>query len=55
MKNREWLSGDTKVDELYEYENLGVLKNYVDSFSSNVEDDIDKSCKKSWLDFCFKF
>ena len=37
MKNREWLSEDTIVDELYEYKNLGVLKNYVVSFSSNVE------------------
>ena len=26
MKNREWLLGDTIVDELYEYKNLGVLK-----------------------------
>ena len=34
MKNREWLLGDTIVDELYEYKNLGVLKNYVRSFSS---------------------
>ena len=52
MKNRVWLLGDTMVDELYEYKNLGVLKNYVGSFSSNVEDNIDKIRKKSWLDFC---
>ena len=53
MKNRVWLFRDTIVDELYEYKNLGVLKNYVGSFSSNVEDNIDKTRKKSWLDFCF--
>ena len=53
FENRVWLLGDTIVDELYEYKNLGVLKNYVDSFSSNVEDNIDKTRKKSWLDFCF--
>ena len=46
MKNRLWLLGDTIVDELYEYKNLGVLKNYVGSFSSNVEDNIDKTHKK---------
>ena len=46
MKNREWLLGDTIVDELYEYKNLGVLKNYVGSFSPNVEDNIDKTRKK---------
>ena len=34
MKEREWTLGDTKVDELYEYKNLGVLKNYADSFTS---------------------
>ena len=34
IKNRVWLLGDTIVDELYEYKNLGVLKNYVGSFSS---------------------
>ena len=52
MKNREWLLGDTIADELYEYKNLGVLKNYVGSFSSNVEDNIDKTRKKL-VDFCF--
>ena len=43
MKNRVWLLGDTIVDELYEYKNLGVLKNYVGSFSSYVEDNIGKT------------
>ena len=46
IKNRVWLLGDTMVDELYEYRNLSVLKNYVGSFSSNVEDNIDKTRKK---------
>ena len=34
MKYREWLLGDTVLDELYQNKNLGVLKNYV---SSNVK------------------
>ena len=38
MKEREWILGDGTVDELYEYKNLGVLKNYIGSFSSNVDD-----------------
>ena len=46
LKNREWFLGDTKVEELYEYKNLGVLKNYVGSFSSNIDDNIDKTRKK---------
>ena len=48
LKNREWLLGDTKVEELYEYKNLGVLKNYVGSFSSNIDDNIYKTRKKCW-------
>ena len=32
LKNREWLLGDTEVEELYECKNLGVLKNYVGHF-----------------------
>ena len=30
-------------DELYEYKNLGVLKNCIGSFSSNVDDNIEKN------------
>ena len=40
MKTREWILGGDTVDELYEYKNLGVLKNYVGSFLSNVDDNI---------------
>ena len=29
MKEREWALGDDTVEELYEYKNLGVLKNSV--------------------------
>ena len=47
----EWLLGHTIIDEVYEYKNLGVLKNYVGSFSSKVED-ISINPAKSWLDFC---
>ena len=55
FENCVWLLGGTIVDELYEYKNLGVLKNYVDSFSSNVEDNIDKTRKKSGLIFASNF
>ena len=34
MKEREWILGYDTADELYEYKNLGVLKNYIGSFSS---------------------
>ena len=51
LKNREWFLGDIKVEELYEYKSLGVLKNYVGSFSSNIEDNIDKTRKKVGMIF----
>ena len=54
-KNREWLLGDTKVEELYEYKNLVVLKNYVGSFSSNIDDNIDKTRKKVGMLFSSSF
>ena len=38
-KGRSVLGSET-VEELYQYRNLGVLKNYVSSFSSNVIDNI---------------
>ena len=36
MNEREWRLGDDIVQVLYEYKNLGVLKIYIGSFSSNV-------------------
>ena len=41
--------GDDNVDELYEYKNVGVLKNYVGSFSSNIEDNIEKIQKAGMI------
>ena len=55
MKEREWILGDSTVDDLYEYKNLGVLKNYIGSFSSNVEDNIDKTQKKAGMIFSSNF
>ena len=51
MKEREWTLGDDTVEELYEYKNLGVLKNYCGSFTSNVSDNIDKTRKKAGMIF----
>ena len=42
----EWRLGDDIVEELYEYNNLGVLKNYIRSFFSNVTDNIEKRQEK---------
>ena len=40
---------------LYEYKNLGVLTNYVNSFASNVEDNIEKARKKANMIFSSDF
>ena len=49
--NRESRLGDDIVEELCEYKNLGVLKNYIGSFSSNVTDNIQKTRKKAGVIF----
>ena len=51
MKERELALGDDTVEELYEYKNLGVLKNYGGSFASNISDKIDKTRKKAGMIF----
>ena len=51
MKEREWALGDDTVEELYEYKNLGVLKNYCGSFASNISDNIDKTHKQAGMIF----
>ena len=55
MKEREWTLGDIKVDELYEYKNLGVLKNYAGSFTSNILYNIEKTRKKAGMIFSSDF
>ena len=51
MKTREWILGGDTVDELYEYKNFGVLENYIGSFSSNVDDNIEKTRNKAGMIF----
>ena len=55
IKERERILGNDTVDELYECKNLGVLKNYIGSFFSNVEDNIDKIRKKAGMIFSSNF
>ena len=55
MKEQVWKLGNDIVDEGYEYKNMGVLKNFVGSFSSNVTDNIEKTSKKAGMIFASKF
>ena len=55
LNEREWLVDDEYVDELYEYKNLGVVKNYTGSFSSNIQDNVDKTREKTGMIFTAHF
>ena len=55
MNEREWLLSDESVNELYEYKTLGVVRNYTGSFSSNIQDNIDKTRKKTDMIFSSDF
>ena len=43
------------MEELYECKNLGVLNNYFGSFSSSIDDNIDKTRKKVAMLFSSSF
>ena len=51
MQERSWTLGDENVDELYEYNNLGVYKNYCGSFNANIDENIEKIRKKARIIF----
>ena len=51
MKTAEWILGGNTVDELFEYNSLRVLKNYIGSFLSNVDDNIEKTRNKAGMIF----
>ena len=55
MKERIWVLGGESVTELYEYKNLGVVKNHIGSFSTNADDNIDKTRKKAGMLFSSTF
>ena len=55
MKDRTWVLGGESVTELYEYKNVGVVKNYIRSFSTNANDNIDKTRKKAGMLFFSNF
>ena len=55
VNERDWVLGNDSVDELYKDKNLGVVKNYTDSFSSSADENIDKTRKKSGIIFSSNF
>ena len=55
MNEQLWKLGNDIVDEVYEYKNLEILKNYVGSFYSNLTDNIKKTEKKTEMMFSSTF
>ena len=55
MKESTWVVSGESITELYEYKNLGVFKNYIGSFSTNADDNIDKTRKKADMLFSSNF
>ena len=55
MKESTWVLGGESVTELYEYKNLGVVKNYIGSFSTRTDDNIDKTRIKASMLFSSNF
>ena len=55
MNEREWKLGIQNVDELSEYKNLGVTKNYIGSSVPGVNDNIEKTRKKAGIIFFVQF
>ena len=53
MKKCEWILGEDTADELYEYKNFGGLKNYIGSFTSNVDDNIENTRNNAGMIFSF--
>ena len=55
IEQHNWVLGNKTVDEHYEYKNFGVVKNYIGSFSSNIEDNNEKTRKKAGMIFVSRF
>ena len=55
MNKRSWVLGSETVEELYEYQDLGVLKNFAGSFSSSLIDNIEKTQRKVRMLFSANF
>ena len=55
MKLRNWTVGPNHIEEKSEYVNLGVFKNYIGSFSKNIDENIAKTRKKVGMLFSANF
>ena len=54
-QEHSWILGNESVDQIYEKKNLGIVKNYIGSFYSNVDKNIEKTRKKAGMIFSSNF
>ena len=57
MREHDSILGNDSIKELYEYKNfpVGVMKNYIGSFSSIADENIDETWKKAGIIFSSNF
>ena len=51
INTRKFVIGSSSIEELKEYTNLGIYKNYCGSFATNIVENITKARKKSGMLF----
>ena len=55
INTRKFVIGSSPIEDLKEYTNLGIYKNYCGSFTTNVDENITKVRKKSGMLFSARF
>ena len=53
METRETILGGDTVNQLYEYKNIGVLKNHIFFLSSDVDGNIEKTHNKAEMIYIY--
>ena len=55
INTRKFVIGSSPIEELKEYTDLGIYKNYCGSFATNIDKNITKARKKSGMLFSARF
>ena len=55
INTRKFFIGSSLIEEVKEYTNLGIYKNYCGSFATNVDENITKAKKKAGMLFSARF
>ena len=55
INTRKFFIGSSLIEEVKEYTNLGIYKNYCGSFETNIDENITKARKKAGMLFSARF